>query len=63
MLKVCNKSLQQGIFQYSIKKKAKINPLFKARDKKEQNNYRPISTICSSGKILVKVVAFQLEKK
>ena len=60
MLKICNKSLEQGIFPDSLKK-AKIIPIFKAGDRKKQNNYRPISILCSFGKILEKIVVSQLE--
>ena len=44
MLKICNKSLDQGIFPDSLKK-AKIISILKAGDRKK-NNYRPISILC-----------------
>ena len=51
MLKICNKSLEHEIFPESLKK-AKLIPIFKAWDRKKQNNDRPISILCPSVKFL-----------
>ena len=60
MLKLCNKSVEQGIFPDSSKK-AKIIPIFRARDSKKQNNYRPISILCCLSNFFKKIVVSQLE--
>ena len=58
MLKIYNKSLEQGIFPDSLKK-AKITFILKAEDRKKQNNFHPTSTLFSFGKILEKIVVSQ----
>ena len=51
MLKICNKSFEQRIYPDNLKN-AKIISIFKEGDRKKQNNCRPVSIPCSSGKIL-----------
>ena len=53
MLKICNLSQEQGAFPHSLKKDT-IIPVFKSGVKKQLNNYRPISNLCSYGKIIEK---------
>lgn len=54
-----NKSLLEGTFpnQYKL---AKVVPLFKAGDREDFNNYRPISLLATISKIFEKVVHRQL---
>ena len=60
MHKICNMSLQQGIFPQCLKT-ARIIPVYKSGEKSKVNNYRPISILCAFGKILEKIVSAQLE--
>ena len=50
-----NESLQTGIFP-DIFKLAEVVPLHKGKEKDQQNNYRPISLLCTLSKILEKIV-------
>ena len=50
-----NESLQTGIFP-DIFKLAEVVPLHKGKEKNQQNNYRPISLLCTLSKILEKIV-------
>ena len=59
ILKICNKSLEQGIFPESLKK-AEIIRILKSGDR-EKNKYRPISSLCSFGEILETIAVSQLE--
>ena len=59
MLQMCNESLVQWIFSISLQKN---NPFFKAGDRKKQSNYRPISVLCSSAKIIEKKCRFPIWK-
>ena len=61
MVRICNLSLQQGIFPNSLKR-AKVIPIFKSDERSCPKNYRPISILCSFAKILEKVVYTQLEQ-
>ena len=51
---IFNMSLKSGIFPYDMKI-AKIIPLFKAGDKKEFSNYRPVSILPQFSKNLEKL--------
>ena len=59
-LKICELSLGQGVLPHSLKK-SRITLVLKSGDKKQFDNYRPISILCSFGKILEKIVSAQLE--
>ena len=50
-----NKSLEQGIFPDKLKI-AKIIPIYKAKDKEQMQNYRPISLLSSISKIYEKII-------
>ena len=50
---IINKSFKEGKFPSCIKI-AKLSPLFKAGDKKEASNYRPINQLSSLSKIIEK---------
>jgi hypothetical protein len=56
-----NLSIKIGVFP-TLWKTAKICPLFKSGDKKDVNNYRPISLLPIFGKILEKHVSNTLRK-
>ena len=51
---VCNLSLEKGIFPDSMKT-AKVIPIFKAGNKNEVGNYRPISLLPQMSKVLEKI--------
>ena len=53
--KLFNKSLETGIFP-SQWKQANVCPVFKKDNKSDKTNYRPISLLSSSSKILEKIV-------
>ena len=55
MTKLCNLSLSQGIFPSSWKI-ATLIPLPEEGDLKDVNNYRPVSLLPQTGKILEKLV-------
>ena len=50
-----NKSLTEGFFPTEMKKADTI-PLYKNKDKKDKNNYRPISLLLTLSKVLEKVM-------
>ena len=50
-----NKSLNTGIVP-ELLKTAKVIPIYKAKDKEQLNNYRPISLLPTISKILEKIV-------
>ena len=50
-----NMSLEQGIFPDAMKI-AKVVPIYKAKDKDQFSNYRPISLLSSISKVLEKIV-------
>ena len=56
---IINKSIDTGIFP-SNWKIAKIFPLFKANDRTDQQNYRPISVLSAVSKVCERVVYDQL---
>ena len=56
---IFQKSLEQGIFPTSLKTSRTV-PIFKAGDKLNIDNYRPISLVNSLSKILEKMVATNL---
>ena len=52
---IINKSFSEGKFPHAIKL-ADVCPLFKSKDRKEPNNYRPISLLLTLSKLLEKVM-------
>ena len=56
---IINKSITSGIFP-TIRKQAKVNPLFKNGAKDELNNYRPISILPTLSKIIEKWISMKL---
>ena len=52
---IFNKSLCEGVFPESMKK-ADVVPLYKAKDNQETNNYRPISLLLTTSKLLEKIM-------
>ena len=56
---IINLSLSNGIFPDSLKT-SRVCPIFKQGDRKETNNYRPISCLSSFSKIFEKVAYEQL---
>ena len=52
---IINKSLSEGKFP-DIMKIARINPIFKAKDKTDISNYRPISILPTLSKVFEKVI-------
>ncbi len=56
---IINLSIMTGVFPNSWKQ-AKVTPLFKEGDKKDVNNYRPISVLPVLGKILECLVHDQI---
>ena len=58
---ICNKSLDEGIFPKNMKI-AKLIPLFKAGNRSDPDNYRPISLLPVLSKILESVVHQQLQE-
>ena len=58
---ICNLSLSQGLFPPKLAI-AKVNCIFKAGDKTDPTNYRPISVLPAFSKILEKVVEVRLSK-
>ena len=61
MVRICNLSLQQSIFPYSLKR-VEVIPIFNSDETSCPKNCRPISILCSFDKILEKVVYTQLEQ-
>ena len=53
--KIFNESLSQGIFP-TFMKLAEIVPLYKGKDCSEKSNYRPISLLLTSSKLLEKIM-------
>ncbi len=51
---ICNRSFETGIFPDNMKK-AKVIPLFKAGDRKQFSNYRPVSMLPQFSKVLERV--------
>ena len=49
-----NKSVDTGIFPESLKL-AKVTPIYKAKDKENLNNYRPISVLSSLAKVFERI--------
>ena len=58
---IINQSMTNGIVPINMKL-AKVVPIFKSGDKHQFNNYRPISILPASSKILEKIVAKKLIK-
>jgi len=56
---IFNMSIQQGIFPDNLKL-AVIKPIYKAGDKKNVNNYRPISLLTNFAKIFEKIIKQRL---
>lgn len=56
---ICNLSLSTGIFPTSLKK-ALVHPIYKAGDRSDPNNYRPISILPALSKILERVINSRL---
>ena len=56
---IINKSIQSGVFPRNMKI-AKIIPLFKAGERENVNNYRPISLLPTLSKVLEKVIYKQV---
>jgi hypothetical protein len=56
----CNKSLTQGIFPDHLKY-PEIRLLFKKGDKSNTSNYRPISLLTSSSKVLEKAMSMSIQ--
>ena len=52
---VFNKSITEGVFPQNLKK-SEIVPLYKAKEKYLQSNYRPISLLPVMSKVLEKIV-------
>lgn len=52
---IINKSISEGKFP-DIMKIARINPIFKAKDKTELSNYRPISILPTISKVFEKII-------
>ena len=50
-----NKSLSEGLFP-QVMKLADVCPLFKSKDRRETNNYRPISLLLTLSKLLEKII-------
>ena len=50
-----NKSLSEGLFP-QVMKLADVCPLFKSRDRRKTNNYRPISLLLTLSKLLEKII-------
>lgn len=59
LVHIFNLSIQQGIFPDNLKL-AVIKPIYKAGDKKNINNYRPISLINNFSKIFEKIIKQRL---
>ena len=57
---ICNKSITEGVFPKNMKI-AKLIPLYKAGDRANPDNYRPISLLPVMSKILESVVHEQLQ--
>ncbi len=58
---ICNIYFSTGLFPQKMKT-AKVIPLFKAGDKLNFNNYRPVSLLCPFSKILEKLFIARLDK-
>jgi len=56
---IYNLCIQQSIFPDNLKV-AVIKPIFKAGDRKNLNNYRPISLLSNFAKILEKIIKIRL---
>ena len=52
-------SLEQGIFPKNLKTSRTV-PIFKAGEKRDVDNYRPISLVCTLSKVLEKMVQIRL---
>ena len=59
LTKICLLSFQQGKFP-TVWKRAHITPVYKKGDKKDPNNYRPISLLPICSKILERITCDQL---
>ena len=59
LVHLMNLCLEQGIFPNTLKR-AVVKPVYKSGDKKEFNNYRPISILPYISKILEKVIHIQI---
>ena len=58
---ICNKSLNEAVFPDAMKI-AKILPIFKAGNKEEFTNYRPVSLLPQFSKVLEKIFDARLSK-
>ena len=52
---IINKCISNGIFPFKMKI-ARVTPIFKKGDRKDINNYRPISVLTIFSKILEKCI-------
>ena len=59
LVNIINKSFELGICPNSLKL-AKVIPIFKAGNKTEVNNYRPISLLSTRSKIIEKLMHIRL---
>ncbi len=57
---ICNQSLQTGICPEKMKI-AKVNPIFKAGDKHQFSNYRPVFLLSQFSKILEKLFYLRMD--
>ncbi|CAB3997442.1 Hypothetical predicted protein [Paramuricea clavata] len=56
ILRICNMSIENGVFP-NMWKKARLIPIYKAETRTERNNYRPISILPILSKLLERHVA------
>ncbi|CAB3981669.1 Hypothetical predicted protein [Paramuricea clavata] len=56
ILRICNMSIENGVFP-NMWKKARLIPIYKAESRTERNNYRPISILPILSKLLERHVA------
>ncbi|CAB4037464.1 Hypothetical predicted protein, partial [Paramuricea clavata] len=56
ILRICNMSIENGVFP-NMWKKARLIPIYKAKTRTERNNYRPISILPILSKLLERHVA------
>ena len=55
---IINQCLRRGVFPHQLKL-SKVRPIFKSKDSKSFNNYRPISLLPSISKIFEYVIFYQ----
>ena len=59
MTRICNLSLQEGVFPDEMKI-ANVIPLFKSEDPQMLDNYRPVSVLCALSKVFEKIMYYRL---